>query len=433
MFQNKTMLKNKTTLLITLLAVLLALPATAADKVTRLAPLQDGDLAASELVYLDNGSMDKARPALARDAISRDDVNFTFPIAGDQALNLRPAPFAAASREYFVDVTGDDLRQGASIHVTGKNAVVRINPAPTADKASAGVDPSGLVVRSAAGSFDKGAGMSLLAGAVDMAKAGVPFAEGTTAFRLSPSVGLGEIVIQAPTLKASGRYQIHVFDVESPYVLGLRAQGMDYLHGDTLKAEARLAGSGKVLRLDDVAAYVTSPAGRAWPVNFASLEKAGAGGSYLGQLTLDAIEKQEEGIWELHVATRGVVDGHQVVRTARTVFGVHVPTAGLAGDVALTGGQAGLQADFAVSVATPGRYEVRGVLFGTDRAGNLRPVAVGHSAGWLAQDGTLGLSFDRALLDDAGVGAPFEIRDLRLMDQGRMGILHRQAVGLVID
>ena len=430
MFQVKTMLKNKTTLLITALAVLLVLPAlsaTAAEKAVRLAPLADGDLAAFELVPLGNLSMDKARPGLSRDAVS-----FTFPLTGDQAIDLRPATFEAASREYFVDVTADDLRQGASIHVTGKNAVVRINPAPTRDKGSAAIDPNGLVVRSAAGSFDKGAGMSLLAGAADMAKAGAPFAEGTTAFRLSPSVGIGEIVIQAPTLKATGRYQVHVFDVESPYVLGLRAQGMDYLHGDTMTAEARLAGADKVLRLDDVAAYVTSPAGRAWPVKF-DANGGSDGGSYGGQLPLDALGKQEEGVWELHVATRGMVDGHHVVRNARTAFGVHVPTAGFGGDVTLRDGKAGLQADFAVNVATPGRYEVRGVLFGTDGTGHLRPVAVGHSANWLAQDGTLSLSFDRALLDDAGVGAPFEVRDLRLIDQGRMGILHRQAVGLVID
>lgn len=412
------MIKHKTTLLIALAVVLTALPVGAAD-LARLAPLQDGDLAASELVQV----FDKARPGISREA-----VTFSYAIPGDEALNARPVPFEAASREYYVDVTGDELRAGASIHVTGKNAVVRINPAPTRDKASAAIDPSGLVVRSAAGSFDKGDGMSLLAGAADMAKAGVPFAEGTTAFRLAPIVGVGEVVIQAPALKATGRYQIHVFDVESPYVLGLRAQGMDYLHGQTLKAEVRLAGADKVLRLDDVAAYVTSPAGRAWPVKFAA-----DGGSYLGQLPLNAIEKQEEGVWELHVAVRGLADGQQVVRTARTAFGVHVPTAGLARDVALTAGKGGLQVDFAVNVATPGRYEVRGVLFGTDDAGNLRPVAMGHSADWLAQDGALRLTFDRALLDEAGVGAPFEIRDLQLMDQGRMGVLHRQAVGLVID
>ena len=337
-----------------------------------------------------------------------------------------------------MDVTGDELRQGASIHVTGKNAVVRINPAPTRDKASAAIDPSGLVVRSAAGSFDKGAGMSLLAGAAEMAKAGVPFAEGTTAFRLSPSVGVGEIVIQAPGLKATGenggRYQIHVFDVESPYVLGLRAQGMDYLHGETLKADARLAGSGKVLAPGRRGGLRHLAGGPRLAGEVRHLGE-GRGRRFLPRPAASGRDR-EAGRGPLGAArrgTRGVAGGHLVVRTARTAFGVHVPTAGLAGDVALRDGRVGLQADFAVTVATPGRYEVRGVLFGTDGAGNLRPVAAGHSASWLAQDGTLSLSFDRALLDDAGVGVPFEIRDLRLMDQGRMGVLHRQAVGLIID
>jgi hypothetical protein len=294
------------------------------------------------------------------------------------------------------------------------------------------VNPSEIVVRSAGGSFDKGAGMALLAGVAEMKAAGVPFAEGTTAFRLSPAVGVGAVTLQAPSVKSEGRYQIHVFDAESPYVLGLRAQGMDYLHGQTLQATAKLAGADKAVALSAVEAYVTSPAGRAWPVKFT----AGGAGSYLAQLPLDALDKAAKnvgGLWELHVAARGQVDGLEVVRNARTAFGVHVATAGLSGNVTLLGGKTGLQVDFAVQVASPGRYEVRGVLFGTDRAGNLRPVAVGDSADYLTQDGSIRLSFERSLLDEAGVSAPFEIRDLSLLDQGRMGVLHRQALGLVID
>ncbi|MDA8017849.1 MAG: DUF4785 family protein [Thermoanaerobaculia bacterium] len=413
------MLSFKNAILISATALVLAIPSSAADTV-RLAPVQEGDLAASDLIRV----LDKARPG-----VSREDVAFTYAVRSDLALDLRPAPFEVASREYFTDVSGDDLRRGVPIYVTAENAVVRINPTSARDKALPTIEPSGLLIRSAAGSFDKGSGMSLLVEAAELEKAGVPFMEGTTAFRLAPSVGVGEIVLQAAALESGGRYQIHVFDVESPYILGLRAGATDYLHGQTLEAAARLGSSEKTLPLYGVEAYVTSPAGRAWRVEIAP----GEGGYLSVQLPLDARERHVDGLWELHVAARGSVDGLEVVRSARTAFGVHLPTAGLAGDVALTQGRSGLRADFAVQVGSPGRYEVRGVLFGTDAAGVLRPVAMGHSASWLAADGVVRLSFDRSLLDEAEVGAPFEIRDLRLLDQGRMGILHRQAIGLVVD
>ena len=88
--------------------------------------------------------------------------------------------------------------------------------------------------------------------------------------------------------------------------------------------------------------------------------------------------------------------------------------------------------DLGVDVAGPGRYEVRGIVYGTDRAGNLVPFAAAHSAAWLDAAGSLTLTVEPKLLREAGVRAPFEIRDLRLLDQGRMGVLHRQARGIEI-
>ena len=87
-----------------------------------------------------------------------------------------------------------------------------------------------------------------------------------------------------------------------------------------------------------------------------------------------------------------------------------------------------------VEAVAASRYEVRGVLFGSGANGELLPAAVGHAAAWLEPGhGTVELRFDQALVDDSGLRAPFEIRDLRLIDQGTMGLLHRQARGLVLD
>ena len=107
------------------------------------------------------------------------------------------------------------------------------------------------------------------------------------------------------------------------------------------------------------------------------------------------------------------------------------PTARLTGAVQTEVDSRALRADLGVQVGTPGRYEVRAVLMGTNREGQLEAVAVGHSANWLeAGNGNLSLSFDAALLKERGLTAPYEINDLRLIHQDRMSLLHRQAQAL---
>ncbi|MEM8933682.1 MAG: hypothetical protein AAGE94_21005, partial [Acidobacteriota bacterium] len=240
---------------------------------------------------------------------------------------------------------------------------------------------------------------------------------------------VGAIRLAAPDVDA-GRFPINVFDKESDAVLALAADRLDYHHGDALTIEARFADAAGAFAADVVEGYVVSPAGSAWPVTFV-LSDSGSG-TYAASLSIDARE-WGQGLWEAHVVARADRGGQHVIRNASTAFGAHLATAGLTGMVEVDRGRAGLRLGFDIEVGTAGRYEVRGVLFGTDRNGELRPMAAGHAADWLEVDGTLTLEFDAALFRGKGLGAPFELRDLRLLDQGRMGVLHRQARGLVLD
>ncbi len=364
--------------------------------------------------------------------VSRDAVSFTYPLKATAALDTSVQPFRASSREYFVDVDAADLERGASIFTTAPGALVRIQPAASEQAAGRAssmlINADALVVRAENGgemrSFDGGSGIDRLATAEQLQAAGAPFVEGTLAFRLAPEVGAGEINLAVPSLE-SGSYTRHVFDQASPAALELAADQVDYVSGDTLTVEASFAGAR--VSAAAVEGFVTSPAGRAWPL---TISQHGTG--FVGTLPLDAAAAPGQGLWEVHVVARGQMNGLTVMRTVRTAFAAHLPTAKL-GQASVERSRSGLEISFDVDVATPGRYEVRGVLYGSDKHGDLRPVAIGHVADWLDASGTLSLEFDAKLLRSAGVEAPFEIRDLRLMDQGRMGLLHRQARALTID
>lgn len=365
--------------------------------------------------------------------ISRDAVTYTYAVAALDAnpYGLAAEPFRASSREYFVDVDAADLARGASIFTTAPGALVRIQPAASeqvAGRASSMlIDANALVVSSVDGearSFAGGTGIDRLATADQLRAAGAPFVEGTLAFRLAADVGAGEIRLTVPTLER-GSYTLHVFDKNSPAALELAADRVDYVSGDTLTVEASFAGAR--VSVDTVEGFVSSPAGRAWPLSISQ-----RGNAFIGTLPLDAGAAPGQGLWEAHLVARGQMDGKTVVRTARTAFAAHLPTARL-GQAQIERSRAGLAIHFDVEVATPGRYDVRGVLYGTDKQGSLRSVAIGHAADWLDASGSLSLEFDAKLLKDAGVQAPYEVRDLRLMDQGRMGLLHRQERALTID
>lgn len=396
----------------TILAVFLLAGLAASLQAQSLAPLGASDLAATELVRLpaDKGLV----PGVSRDAVDFSyALDATYSWNGEGSLEA-PQPFVAESREYFVDVDASALNAGVTVYTTAPGALLRINPV-AGEKTSAVIDVNGLTVKGPAGiEYGAGEAFERIVSAEQLKATGVPFAEGTVAFRLAPAVGAGALTIAAPGLETDGRFTLHVFDRQSPIALEMGADRLDYLHGDRLTVRASFAGGA--VELAEVEGFVTSPAGQAWPLDVAS-----ENGGLVGSLSLDALGATAPGLWEVHLAARGMVDGLEVVRSVRTSFAAHLPTARLAG-VERVKVENGLALRFGVEVGTPGRYEVRGVLYGTNGAGELAPMAIGHAADWLDATGALVLGFPAV----DGFSAPYELRDLRLLDQGRMGVLHRQ-------
>ncbi|MCG8462144.1 MAG: DUF4785 family protein [Holophagales bacterium] len=405
-------------------ALLLGLGAAAQAENARLLSAEAGDLAgARELVTL------PVEKGMIPDT-PREPVTFTFPLPADKAISSAVEPFVAASREYFVDVPATDLAEGVEIFTTAPGALVRLAPAASAQARGEGkalaLDPTRVVIEKGGIRLSAGEGLSLIVDAEKLAATGVPFAEGTVAFRLADELGAGATRIAVPGLSAErGAYTLHVFDKASSLALELTTGRADYFHGDTLKVEGRLPGA----RLSEVTGFVTSPAGRAYAIEFQDGDDL-----FRANLPLDALATSGRGLWEVHVATRARAGELTMMRSARTSFAAHLPTAGLTGEVSVARDRRGLYLGFGVEVGTAGRYEVRGVFYGTDSiTGEMRPLAAAHAADWLDADGVLRLELGRDVANSSGLEAPFELRDLRLLDQGRMGVLHRQARALVID
>ena len=147
------------------------------------------------------------------------------------------------------------------------------------------------------------------------------------------------------------------------------------------------------------------------------------GGGQEAIFTVPATASQAKGLWELQVFG----DVGDVPRDARTAFAVGQPTARFGGIFGVDA--ANLRVSLPVEAASPGRYEARGTLYATAKDGSLRPVSQAHAAAWMeAGDGMLVLQFARAHVP-AGYGAPFEVRQLELNDQGRIAPIESRARG----
>ncbi len=359
---------------IPMLVLLFAASAAGAQTTLEWITLGANDLVPSRLVPA-AGAPNAPRP-------STGPVTFSWALDPRTALT-EPRPFVAESREHWLRATGADLAAGVPLYTLAPGALVRINPAPGATVADRPIQADALVVLNEKGNaLARGAGLQRLASAEQLAAAGTPFPEGTLAFRLAPEAGSGKLTLRLENRGADEAFVIHVLDAGSPTMLRLGSDRTAYLDGETLVAEIEAGSGGTRLRLDEVTGFVT---------------------------------------------------GRHFVRNARTAFACALPTARLTGMGELAAGKAGrLEVRLGVETASPGRYEVRGVLFGTGTDGALKPMAAAHTAAWLDGGGTLALAFDSEMLAASRLTPPYELRELELRDQGRMGLLEKRARGLVL-
>ncbi|HRQ66122.1 MAG TPA: hypothetical protein PKZ76_14880 [Xanthomonadaceae bacterium] len=396
-----------------------SLVAHAGDKSLRLSAAQSGDLVPSALFSAKGHGID-LNP-------SRDAVTFSWAIEEGVDVDFAPEPFRAESREFWTSVEAGQFQRGVDIVTTAPSAVIRISP--VGERAEA-VDLDGLQVIRQGRSMGRDEAVQNLADADQLRHAGAPFPDGTAAFRLSREAGAGAMRLVLP--RTRGATLLHVFEPDSSHLMHLGAERDVVVSGNELRLHGQFRAEGVGRAPSVVQGIVTAPGGRTWPVSFL----IGRNGDFEGTLRVDGMAGGGPGLWEAHVFAALPGSEGDVLRDSRTAFAVSVPTARLSGAITHqdAGRDGGLAFDLGVETALAARYEVRGILVGTDRDGQPVAVAVGNSAAWLeAGDRSLPLVFSAESIRRDDIGAPYQIRDLRLIRQGDMDLQERRNLAFAID
>lgn len=374
-----------------------------------LLPAQAGDLVPAHIV---------AAERIAAPDIERAPVSFYQPLSADEPL-AQAAPHAAQSREYWQRVTASQLRQGYALALTAPGAVVLLSPGARAEP----LRHAQVGIRSGGARLALSQAADTLVDAAALQAAGMDVRAGSVGFRLRDGFE-NDAALQVDG--AQGEYVLHVLEPLSPHVLSVQGAADSVHAGDEVEVNLALAGGAA---LDSAAGLLVAPDGRSFDLAFADA----GGAASAGRVRVPSDIRAQPGLWEVRTTVAGSDGMRAFQRDARTAIAVVAPTARLDGTVAIRRDRVdgAWSIAFGVDVASAGRYEVRGVVYGAGKGGALVPIGIAHSAAWLdAGRGRLSLSLPVAV--SAAAEAPLELRDLRLIDQSALGLLERRERALII-
>ncbi|MCA1779487.1 MAG: hypothetical protein LC637_08920 [Xanthomonadaceae bacterium] len=427
---------KKMNLTIAALAMLFAGQAVAQSEM--LLPPVAGDLVANQLSRSFQDTQWPSRHTeLARVSYQRSLVNVKRPtktglggLAGlvdDSTVPLSDSTLVSESRQYFVDASGQSLAEGIELPLSAPGAIIRISTSDTTGALSldrlrlsidgAVVQARKIVERTVDGHSLKAAGLS------------VP--TNTLAFRLGREAGAGILGLSVDGLTPQQPALVQVFEPNSPWVARLRVNSQRFLAGQPIKAHLSIqSSSGGTIVPATASAVLTSPSlDQRQPLQ-ASNERSGS-----WQITAPERIQAEPGLYQVNAHAEAEIDGIVVRRDLGHAVAIAPPTARFGSTVSMVRGKdQSLSLEFPVEATISGRYQVGATLYATDKRGRLAAVATAETASVLPAAGaSLKLDFDLNAPGLEGYGAPFEIRDLVLRDQGRMLILEQRQRALVLD
>lgn len=376
----------------------------------RLLPATSQDLVASQLVTPTAKRMGVA-------TLERAPLHASWPLDANAALDAQPLPHLSQSREYWVDASASDLHNGVRVKVASAGALVRISP----HAGNAAIRSDDVQLSIGGRRLDNAKAVHSAADADALHAAGMDVPQGSVILKLNAKT-VGDVRVAVPT--AQGGALIHVYEPASNVTLSLTATRDSIVGGSPVGFRASIEGA----TLDRIGGLVSAPDGSSQDVEFVRQ----ADGSYLGQVTPDPAHAGGPGLWEMHAF--GVTAGKDgIPRDVKTAFAVSLPVARLDGRVsqaAVPGADGSLSVRIGVEASVASRYALSGVLHGTGSDGQLHPVAMGQVAAWLEPGrGTLELRYDASSLS---LGAPWEVRDLRLVNQADFSLQERRARALYL-
>ena len=343
-------------------------------------------------------------------------IAFAWP-ASDDRLNEAAPAVMAESRQYWYDTDSHSLAKGIELPISAPGAVIRLSALDSGSNLQ--LDPGHLEL-AVNGLTLETTSLEHMASGRQMRDQGLSVPEDSFAFKLPAHTDAGTLHIRMQ--QAGGRIPmvIHVHEPDSPWSARLTTPRQSLLAGQDMSLDIVLTDGQQELAVDRVQALLVSPdVSESWSLEYNNQ------GQLKGSAQL-ASATTAPGLYEAHVYAEHDEGGVTIRRDLKLAFGIAPASGRFTGDVRQDG--AGFALNIGVEVAVDGRYQVNGEIYGTNEFGQLEPLAFAQSAATMgAGQGVIRLELDPASVSSSGLGAPFEVHKLQLLDQGRMFLLEERS------
>jgi len=338
--------------------------------------------------------------------LNKQAISYSYPLNSNEKLNFDTIPFEEKSKQYWIDSTGAKLINGVDLPVTGGNTVIRISPM-TNDK-SIQLETSMISIQN--NGEDKE--LKVFADSAQLKATGAAFSENTVALMVNAKAG--KLNLKVDSFAEETPFVIHVLEPKSKYVLSLKTGQSTFDANQKISVNTDMLFGEEKLNAE-LQGYISRPDGSV----LGNLEfTQGSDGNYKAEIDAEGSQGLVVGLWEVHVFAKSQDKGIDIMRDAQTSFVVNLNTAQFDGQLSIS--EENLKVG--IDVGLTGRYEVRGVIMGTDaKTFELKPIAMTMAAAWLAEGKqTIELSINEKFIQESGLVAPFSIKNVQLNNQTYM-------------
>jgi len=347
--------------------------------------------------------------------IEHQTVHFSQAIAKGSRLGKSAQKYTNISDEFWLEVSGQALNNGINLHVSQPQALIRL----TAKRQPGSWLPDNHAINPAAIKIfkrNKAINNAFTHKVTKEQYATANIFPNSSAVQLSKNAGSGLFQLQVTdSLSPHQRYLINVKEKGSRYIQRLSVAKQNFVKGR--KISFNLALISDDIPLTDVRhqAFIKTPLGENHEVILERKKE-----KFVFDMPHHEQQDSYGALYELHVTSQWQDGGTQVRRDGKFAFSLVTPTASIANLGSITA--AGLP--LSLNVASEGRYEVSGVVYGLNKKGRYRPIMRSHSAYFLTSgQQSIVIAFDQEILNRSSFKAPYQLRRLSLKDQSRMAVL----------
>lgn len=347
-----------------------------------------------------------------------DYTHFNFALNTTTQLQTTHQERMTSSDEYWFQTNGLALREGVKVNLTQPDALIRIIQGPTVT----GSNPvqtldTSLFNFHSDNHFPKPEIKQVISQSQLMSS---DLFKNSIAIKTTENNLAREFKLQtSQALSASDIYMINVKEKNSPYQLQLNLHSQIFSDNNQFGAFSLLHNKNVSLIPKQLEVNLVSPNGNSTPVKY-TLNSQGK--ININLETPEQLISPINGLYEVYVTASGTHNGIRVKRNAKMAIAFKKDTAKIS-NVILSTDTA--KATLDISVKTKSRFEVRGILYAKNKQGLMVPAIEAHAAQTLRTgEQNIQLPFNTKILSQLQLTAPYELREIRLIDQKQLALIN---------